>query len=320
MSKVTIVIPIYKPNPKYLRELFNSIQSQLYTDFDVVISDDGDDGDIIHTLLPDALTHKTLYICNTLTHGIFGNLNNGLWHAKGDYIQIFCQDDVMLPTLLGNNLKSLEENPEAGFVFTMCNFIIGTDQYVDFDYGFIQFIPKILLPVEANNFFLYFGCIPGNLSTVMLRKKLLDEVGLFNETYQFAGDYEFWVRSAQHKQIIFSKEMHLHVRNHSSSASMTLGTFTRYHEIKNIYKFLIDNNSIPLYKKTLRRYLHRNLLRAILAFIAVKNIKMRKSDWKVIRKIFDGKPYSYRLALLSFLSPVTPSIKKLIRHMEIVRD
>jgi glycosyltransferase involved in cell wall biosynthesis len=319
LAETTIVIPLYHPNPRYLDVLFDSILKQVYQDFDIVISDDGADKAIIDKSLPSSLEPRTLYVKNERKKGIFGNLNNGIQHAKGEFIQIFCQDDAMLPLLLESNAGILRANADVDMVFSSFDFMSEEGKPIPLNRKDMKFIPTVLKPGEANNYFLFFGCMPGNLSPVMIRKTLFDKAGWFDEDMKYAGDFEYWIRASKHTNLYFSKAIHLYVRNHDERASATLGTYKRFNEIKRILDYLIQHNQLPATVKTLKRYVHIYLFRGLFSYTAKRLFVMKKSEWKELWQIFDGRPYSWKTAIVTFFYPKSRAVKQLIQHMEVAR-
>lgn len=320
IPEVTIVIPMFKPNVGFLKDLFNSIVNQDFKEFNIVITDDHSDKNLIFDNLPFELLNKTEYIQNVGAHGIFGNLNNGLRNAHGKYIQIFCQDDLMLPSFISSNYSNLKNNREIGLVFTSFNFINNLGEYIKFDRKDITYIPSMLMAGKCNGYFLYFGCIPGNLSSVMIDRRVFEKLGYFEETYKYAGDFEFWVRASQSTNILFTREALLLVRDHQNRASRVLSTLMRYNEIKNVYSFLIKNIDIPIPPKTLVRYIHIYIFRSIVSFLLRRNINLKSSEVKEVFDIFNGNPYTFRIAFLSFFYPFPTDVQKLKEYMEIIHE
>src|SRR5688500_571318 len=118
--EISVVIPVFHPSKIYLQELFGSLLLQELSDFEIIISDDSYAESLIYSVLPEALKSKTRYVRNCTGNGIFKNLNNAIKNTNSEYIQIFCQDDVMLPTLLSSNIEFLKKHSECDMVF--CHF------------------------------------------------------------------------------------------------------------------------------------------------------------------------------------------------------
>jgi glycosyltransferase involved in cell wall biosynthesis len=82
---------------KYLREQIDSILSQIGTDDELVISDDGSKDKTIEIIMEyekDDTRVKLLH--NTVRHKVVGNFENALKNCKGEYIFLADQDDVWL--------------------------------------------------------------------------------------------------------------------------------------------------------------------------------------------------------------------------------
>jgi glycosyltransferase involved in cell wall biosynthesis len=318
--KVSIVLPVYKPKRQYLEDLFKSIEEQTFQDFDMIISDDADDQEMISDTLPLSLRDRTKYIRNEGQHGIFSNLNHAIRHATGEFIQILCQDDILLPELLAANQTGLDQYPKAVMAFSHFDFVDATGIPMKFYRWDLHYIPSIMPSSEANNFYLYFGCMPGNLSPVMLRHTTLQAAGYFDEHYKFAGDYEFWIRVAKFGDIFFDKRINLYIRDHDDRASGMLGTFERFKELRPILRYLMQHNSIPVEEHILRRYLHVHIFRCVVSYTARKVLTLKRVDWRSIKQIFDGKPYSFWYGFLSFLQPMPKICIPMKKFMEVKRS
>ncbi len=319
MPEVSIVIPVFKPNRLYLGQLFISIEQQSFQDYEVVISDDGDDWLLIESLITEKLSSKVKYYVNHGSKGIFTNLNNGIKNSEGKYIQIFCQDDIMLPGLLETNTSVLRDE-KIGIAFTHFDSIDQFGSVSSFPRREIKFIPQIIHPSEAVNYFLYFGCIPGNLSPVMVNKSIFERAGLFAESYRYIGDYEFWIRAARFTSFYFNKEKFLLVRNHGGQASRQLGTLERFKELRTVAQHLIENSSLPLNKRSLRYYMHMHLFRSVIIYSIQRLVTLKKLDWRTLRQIFNGKPFTVTTSILAFFQPLPPKCQYLKQIMEINRE
>ena len=91
MPKVSIVVPIYNMDDakKFLKRNLDSITTQTFTDYEIVISDDSDD-DMLKCWLDN---YPIKYYKNKGSKGMANNSNNGIEKAKGEIIKILYQDD-----------------------------------------------------------------------------------------------------------------------------------------------------------------------------------------------------------------------------------
>lgn len=223
---VSIALPIYN-GEKYLAECVDSILAQTDTDWELIASDDAS-ADRSVEILKAYADPRIRVIRNQGPRGIFQNLNNAIRHAAGDYIQIFNQDDVMTPGLLQKQVEALTRHPAAGMVFCKKQNIDETGAPIDTasqatTRGYHTLLPELMDASKGYQYFTAFGCIPGNLSPVMITRKAWAETGAFNESFPYAGDFEYWVRVSENFGVVFNDDYLCKVRTHATRASSVLG-------------------------------------------------------------------------------------------------
>ncbi|RYX87649.1 glycosyltransferase [bacterium] len=235
-----------------IKECIESVLIQDCQEWELLISDDGStDGsrEYLDTLMDSRITlfkqDKNL--------GIFGNLNFLFKHAKASVSQILCQDDYFINTNSLNKIVRYWDtvSSEVGFVrfnhteSSQCHTInLQT-----------KITPSLLTPNNSDIWFFVFGNIPGNLSNVSLRTHIITDVGGFNESLPFAGDFEFWVRAARKFLMGVEKDLVIYVRRHNNAASNYLSLKGElYPQHIFIYKSLIDNLSNNYDKRQLVKY------------------------------------------------------------------
>ena len=101
---VTIIIPVYNVQD-YIRECITSIQSQTYTNLDILIINDGTKDEsinIIHDLIE---SDDRIRVINQLNQGLSGARNTGIDNAKGDYIAMVDSDDKIKPLFIERLLE-----------------------------------------------------------------------------------------------------------------------------------------------------------------------------------------------------------------------
>ena len=108
---VSILMPVYNC-ADYLAEAIESMLRQTYSDFELIILDDGST-DHSRQIVERFSDHRIVYHCNEHNLGLAENLNVGLDLAKGSYIARMDGDDISLPTRLETQVKYLEEHPEV---------------------------------------------------------------------------------------------------------------------------------------------------------------------------------------------------------------
>jgi glycosyltransferase involved in cell wall biosynthesis len=116
MSKITVCIPTYN-RANYLVESVNSVLSQTYKDFELIICDDGST-DETPTVVSQWHDSRIRYIRHAQNIGRSKNMRSGFDAAQGNYFIKFDDDDALTPELLEKTVAVLDEEPTVDFVCT----------------------------------------------------------------------------------------------------------------------------------------------------------------------------------------------------------
>lgn len=178
--KISIITITYN-SAKTLQRALDSIQSQTYKDIEHIIVDGAStDGtkEIIETY---AAKHPNVQWISEPDEGIYNAINKGIRLAKGDVIGFLHSDDV---------LKSADSIEHIAKAFE--------DKDIDLVYGDLQYCKgnKIVRRWKSNAFnprALKYGWMPPH-PTVYCRKKVYDTVGLYDEWFRIAADYDMILR------------------------------------------------------------------------------------------------------------------------------
>jgi glycosyltransferase involved in cell wall biosynthesis len=217
MPAITILLPVYN-GAAYLKESIDSVLAQDYRDFELHIIDDmsADQSPAIARTTGDS---RVRHSRNPERYGLFKTLNRGFEEAdKSAYVRIWAQDDRMLPGSLKSFVNFARAHPSAGMFY--CDYYVidhaGSRSGAESKY----LAQRGRTPAVAGRelsallFWLY-GCLPGNISTVMLRRDAWEKIGGFVTGFQQAPDYEMWVRLSEHHNIGFISEKAIELREHS---------------------------------------------------------------------------------------------------------
>lgn len=220
--KVTVVIPAYNAM-EYLPETVESVLRQSFSDFELLIVNDGSSDNIEEWA--HAITDSRVNLISQENKGLSGARNAGILTAKGEYITFLDADDLWEPTKLEKQVDCLEKNIKIGLVYTWVNYFYRPEDIVSNGRKGPEIEGDIFEQILEKNFIM---CG----SNVMIRRTCFDEVGVFDESLSPAADWDMWIRIAAQYPFAVVKEVLVHYRQHNSSMS------------KNYVSMLSDFNKI----------------------------------------------------------------------------
>lgn len=183
MLLVGVIIPCYNTG-RYLAEAINSVVAQTFSDYEIVIVDDGST-DNTREVAESYTDHRIRYTYQD-NKGLAGARNTGICCTRGEYIAFLDADDLFLPRKLLIQVSYLEEHSDVGLV-------AGGFQRIDHE-GRILYNGKIgagVIPLED---ILVRSVFPVHCSLV--RRSWVDRVGGFDKSLPAAEDWDFYCRLA----------------------------------------------------------------------------------------------------------------------------
>lgn len=184
---VSIIIPAYNCE-RYIGETLESVMRQTVHDFEIVIVDDGatdNQKKVIDRFMEKDSRIKYIYQDH---QGVSSARNNGFRNSRGKFIAFLDADDVWLPENLEVKLEKFRKE-NIGLVHSDARIINACSQEGD----------KILCGMEGellDSLLLWSGTqIPGP-SSILLKREVIDTVGVFDENLSTAADKEFFFRVA----------------------------------------------------------------------------------------------------------------------------
>jgi glycosyltransferase involved in cell wall biosynthesis len=110
--KVSVIVPTYN-NRSFLPATIDSVLAQTYSDYELIVVDDGSTDDTVAVLRP--YNGQIRYLPQT-NQGVSAARNRGLALALGDYIVFLDGDDLLLPHKLARQVAFLDTNQAVGVV------------------------------------------------------------------------------------------------------------------------------------------------------------------------------------------------------------
>ena len=209
--KVSVVMASYN-HAAYVSDAINSVLNQSFQDFEFIITDDGSSdttAQVIQTFTDPRIKFKAF----EHNKGACFAMNDAIRRAQGTYIAVINSDDVFFLDKLQKQVDFLDANPDVGAVFAYPEMM--NQQGVPFAPQDQEQHTKIFLEhnrtqVEWLQKLFSFNCLCH--PTVMIRKRIYDEIGLYNPGLRALPDYEMWVRVAQKTSIHVMQEPQIRMR------------------------------------------------------------------------------------------------------------
>ncbi|MCX5686487.1 MAG: glycosyltransferase [Candidatus Omnitrophica bacterium] len=247
--KISVVLPAFN-GEKYLRECIDSTLNQRLRDFEFVIGDDCS-SDTTGQIIKDFTDERIRYFRRERNLGLFKNLNMLVRSARSPLIRILCQDDLLEPGCLEEEVKFFSKHPDIGMTYCKAYII---DRYEN-NVGECALgdLPEVVGSELSMQCFFYHGCIPGNLSTICVRKECFDKYGLFNENYQMASDYEMWTRICERENLGVIHKHLVKLRSHPKQLSKAYSSGIDF--IRETRK--IRSKLLPLLPEEIRSHVKR---------------------------------------------------------------
>lgn len=282
MSKTfTVIIPAYNAS-QYLSDTIKSVLAQTFTDFELLIIDDGSIDNTAEIANHYCQLDNRVNLISQSNQGVSSARNQGIKLANGKYIAFLDSDDCWLPNKLVRHLEHLNENSKVGVSFGKVEFLNTSGELT----GYLSNSP--LTAIESEYLLSENPTI--TTSNIVARQEVFEQVGGFDERISYSEDLEWLLRLACKGtwEIEGINEILTQYRTSQSSLSSDL------HKMEQGWNFLINrvmtyapylvNQHYYKAKSTYLRYLARKSIRCGLPAKVGLDFMNRalKNDWKII--------------------------------------
>jgi glycosyltransferase involved in cell wall biosynthesis len=261
MPKVSVVIPAYNAMT-YLPETVESVLRQTFTDFEVLIINDGSSDHIVQWA--SQIVDPRVKLISQENQGLPGARNTGIAHAQGEYIAFLDADDLWEPTKLEKQVRCLDDTPEVGLVHTWMLLVDeqGKSTGKVMKSNAQGEVWKQL--VEKN----VIAC-----PSVIVRRCCFETVGVFDINLRSIEDWDMWIRIATRYPFAVIKEPLSYYRQLPGSMSKNCQVMEQAFQTV-IERAFRSAPSELLYLKN-RSYGHANLC------LAWKALQSKDRDYKL---------------------------------------
>lgn len=183
--KFSIIIPLYNKQ-NYIRRTLESVLSQTYTDFEVIVVNDGSKDNSLQEAMK--VTDSRIRVIDKENGGVSSARNRGIKEAKNEWICFLDADDIMYANCLEEYKKLHTDYPE---VKVLCASIdVNIKKYPSQERRYVvtnYYKANIYSEMRTGISLLCTDCI-------CIHKSCLDEVGVFNPQYTHGEDLNLWDR------------------------------------------------------------------------------------------------------------------------------
>jgi glycosyltransferase involved in cell wall biosynthesis len=231
--RVSVVIPAYNCSAK-VKEAIESVLAQTYTDYEVVVIDDGSTDDTEPVVR--SFGDRVVYFRQN-NQGAGTARNSGIKRSSGEYIAFLDSDDLWSPEKLDEQIPLLEHDLELGLVYS--------DWAVMSENGAVEESYLRKLPSASGYVFdklVQWGFIL--TSGVVVRRACLLDVGDFDSSLSIAQDYDLWLRICYRWKVALVNRPLVTKRSWNGSLSSNLPK-TAVERIALFEKTLVNFNDMP---------------------------------------------------------------------------
>jgi len=182
MPKVSVIIPTHN-RAAWLPEAVASVLSQTYQDYELLVVDDASQDHTFEALAP--YLSRLKYLRLPQQKGVSTARNLGIAAARGEWLAFLDSDDLWRPAKLARQMEFLEAHPEL---------LICQTEEIWLRNGRRINPPQHCRKLSGHIFLPSLERCLISPSAVILHRRLLDEVGPFDEALPAAEDYDLWLR------------------------------------------------------------------------------------------------------------------------------
>lgn len=301
MPKVSVVVPNYN-HARFLRQRIDSILSQTFQDFELILLDDSSNDDSRSILSSYASDPRVRIDFNSQNSGsVFKQWNKGVGLARGEYVWIAESDDYADAHFLGRLAAILDSNPQIAYAHCRSMLVSADGQLEGFaDPHLTQLDPHRWTAdfvvdgrEECANYFVRMNPIP-NASAVVFRKALYDRVGGADETLRLCGDWKLWAAVALTGKVAYLAEPLNFYRSHtntvrSSTARMNVDIL-EYFDV--IHWVLSQVEPAPDVREKIGQPMANMWVPAVMSFHVPLRVKL-----PILKAVREFDPHPFRNAI-----------------------
>lgn len=188
---ISILTPVYNPDPKFLQETLDSVLAQHYSRWEWILAD-ASTAPEVHLLLDRYAAQDSRIVVQRLPKnlGIAGNSQVALSKACGEFVAFLDHDDLLAPQALSEAVNLLNLHPDTDLVYSDEDKVTTSGQRCE----------PMFKPDWSPDLFLNANYL---CHLVVARRTVVNEVGGFRPGYDGAQDYDLLLRLIERTERIY---------------------------------------------------------------------------------------------------------------------
>ncbi len=205
--QVSMVLPTYN-HLRFLPQAVGSVLSQSFTDFELIIVNDGStDGTGAYL---DTLKDPRVRVIHQANKHLPEALNAGFRAAHGDLLTWVSADNYCAPMFLERLVSALDANPNVGLVYSAFANIDEHDQITSQVHCPDMNYRRLLLQFQDTG-----------MASFMYRRTCQEKVGFYDPALEGAEDWDMWLRIAEFFDTVYVPDILYYYRRHPDSLTKT---------------------------------------------------------------------------------------------------
>jgi glycosyltransferase involved in cell wall biosynthesis len=205
---VSIIIPTHISRPPFLAEALASVIAQDWTNWEVIVVDDGspDPGALAELVNVDG----RIRVVRQDRGGVARARNRGLAHARGDLVAFLDYDDVWYPRHLSTAVEALAAGPGVVAAYTAFDVVTGYNK---------KFARTVRAEGPTTRHSVYSGGDRPSINTLVARRHAVAAVGGMDPAVEGADDLDLMYKLAERGSFAYLDEVTSAYRLHDHNAS-----------------------------------------------------------------------------------------------------
>ncbi len=280
---VSIIVPNYN-HSKFLPQRIDSILSQTYQNFELIILDDCSTDNSAEVIKGYAQNEKVSHIVlNEYNSGsTFIQWQKGFDLSKGELIWIAESDDYSDPDFLQTMVETFKEKESVSFAYCTSNIVDGDGHPLNRNDVASRIPEGVFDGVQFVKRYMLSGNSVWNASAVVMRKEFALQVDKQYMNYKSAGDHLFWVELAEMGEVAHIGRKLNYFRQHNNNVTPAkTKDGTTYREEYQIFSYITNKHDISNLKKFRARSFYLLRIQEVeLASEEVRNELLQLWDYK----------------------------------------